>query len=54
VIVTAPPVYALLLPDEAVDAWQFEALLEQASSTASPEVRHGPLSQALRPWRGRA
>ena len=54
ILVSAPPGYALRLPDEAVDAWQFESLLTAARKAArdQPErARHdlgagaGPLAQ---------
>ena len=56
ILVSAPPGYALRLPDEAVDAWRFESLLTAARQAApgQPErARHG-LGQALALWRGPA
>lgn len=51
VIVSAAPGYALDLPRESVDAWQFEALLRQPhdlNSASTPAV----LAEALALWRG--
>ncbi|MFJ8210469.1 BTAD domain-containing putative transcriptional regulator [Streptomyces sp. NPDC096033] len=53
VLVTCPPGYALRLPDEAVDAWHFEALLEQARRAAAARSRE-LLAEALSWWRGPA
>ncbi|MEU6865479.1 BTAD domain-containing putative transcriptional regulator [Streptomyces sp. NPDC046876] len=53
VLVTCPPGYALRLPNEAVDAWHFEALLEQARRAAAPRSRE-LLTEALSWWRGPA
>ncbi|MER7340822.1 BTAD domain-containing putative transcriptional regulator [Streptomyces sp. NPDC000075] len=53
VLVTRPPGYALRLPAEAVDAWHFEALLEQARRAAAPRSRE-LLAEALSWWRGPA
>ncbi|MFE2876437.1 BTAD domain-containing putative transcriptional regulator [Streptomyces roseus] len=53
VLVTCAPGYALRLPDEAVDAWHFEARLEQARRAAAPRSRE-LLAEALSWWRGPA
>ncbi|MFD5422091.1 BTAD domain-containing putative transcriptional regulator, partial [Streptomyces sp. NPDC127069] len=53
VLVTCPPGYALRLPDEAVDAWHFEALLEQARRAGAARSRE-LLAEALSWWRGPA
>ncbi|MFE1788796.1 BTAD domain-containing putative transcriptional regulator, partial [Streptomyces sp. NPDC059525] len=53
VLVTCPPGYALRLPDEAVDAWHFEALLEQARRASAARSRE-LLAEALSWWRGPA
>ncbi|MEU8844069.1 BTAD domain-containing putative transcriptional regulator [Streptomyces roseus] len=53
VLVTRAPGYALRLPDEAVDAWHFEARLEQARRAAAPRSRE-LLAEALSWWRGPA
>ncbi len=56
ILVSAPPGYALRLPDEAVDAWRFESLLTAARKDASgqPERARQELEQALALWRGPA
>ena len=56
ILVSAPPGYALRLPDEAVDAWRFESLLSAARKAARDQparARHD-LDQALALWRGPA
>ena len=49
ILVSAPPGYAVRLPDEAVDAWRFESLLAAARKDASgqPERARQELEQAL-------
>ena len=56
ILVSAPPGYALRLPDEAVDAWRFESLLAAARRDAAgqPERARHDLGQALALWRGPA
>jgi DNA-binding SARP family transcriptional activator len=54
VLVSVPPGYALRLPVEAVDVWEFEALLAQAAADSSDDVRHTLLTRALGLWRGDA
>ncbi|GAA0273158.1 BTAD domain-containing putative transcriptional regulator [Cryptosporangium japonicum] len=54
VLVSAAPGYALALPTDAVDAWRFEALLEQAQATADPSARSELLTRALDCWSGPA
>jgi DNA-binding SARP family transcriptional activator len=54
VIVSAPPGYALHLPKDAVDAWEFEALLTAASTAANDEERHALYTRAFGLWRGDA
>jgi DNA-binding SARP family transcriptional activator len=53
VIVSEGPGYALRLAEEAVDAWRFEALVQQASG-AEPEQARALLEEALGLWRGPA
>ncbi|MFC3502743.1 ATP-binding protein [Micromonospora krabiensis] len=55
-LVTAPPGYAVRLPDGAVDAWRFETLLAQARvARADDPERAGRLLRAgLGLWRGPA
>ncbi|MFH7594828.1 BTAD domain-containing putative transcriptional regulator [Streptomyces racemochromogenes] len=52
-LVTSVPGYALRLPGEAVDAWHFEGLLEQARKVPAPQARE-LLADALACWRGPA
>ena len=56
ILISAPPGYALRLPDEAVDAWRFESLLAAARRDAvgQPERARYDLGQALALWRGPA
>ncbi|WP_067709975.1 AfsR/SARP family transcriptional regulator [Nocardia yamanashiensis] len=54
VLVSAAPGYALRLPREAVDAWRFEELLDEARTLADPRAAHARLSEALALWRGPA
>ena len=56
ILVSAPPGYAMRLPDEAVDAWRFESLLTAARKDApgQPERARQELEQALALWRGPA
>src|SRR3954469_1476705 len=55
-LVSAPPGYAIRLPSDAVDAWQFERLLSEARAALveDPHRAHGLLRAALRLWRGDA
>ncbi|QMU77994.1 AAA family ATPase [Streptacidiphilus sp. PB12-B1b] len=53
VLVSAAPGYAVQLPDEAVDAWRFEAAVRQAR-LAAPPTAHRLLEDALGWWRGPA
>ncbi|MCS0603749.1 AAA family ATPase [Streptomyces sp. LP11] len=53
VLVSAPPGYALRLPEDAVDAWRFEAAVRQAR-TAPPTEARRLLEEALGWWRGAA
>src|SRR5690606_11747598 len=46
-LVSAAPGYALRLPREAVDAWRFEQLLEQARTVAEPGATRALLDDAL-------
>ena len=54
ILVSAPPGYAMRLPDEAVDAWRFESLLAAARKDApgQPERARQRPRQALALWRG--
>ena len=56
ILVSAPPGYALRLPDDAVDAWRFESLLTAARQVApkEPERARHDLGEALALWRGPA
>ncbi|MFG1927611.1 BTAD domain-containing putative transcriptional regulator [Cryptosporangium sp. NPDC048952] len=54
VLISAAPGYALVLPTDAVDAWHFEALLEQAQAAADPATRSALLTRALDCWSGPA
>src|SRR5689334_4484453 len=56
ILVSAPPGYAVRLPDEAVDAWRFESLLAAARKEASGQSERArqQLEQALALWRGPA
>ncbi|WP_328404525.1 ATP-binding protein [Nocardia sp. NBC_00403] len=53
-LVSASPGYALRLPQEAVDAWRFEQLLDQARTLADPRDARARLDEALALWRGPA
>ncbi|MEW2167979.1 BTAD domain-containing putative transcriptional regulator [Streptomyces sp. NPDC007084] len=53
VLVSAPPGYALRLPQEAVDAWRFEQAVRRARTLAPAEARR-LLEEALGWWRGAA
>ncbi|RVW09463.1 transcriptional regulator [Prescottella agglutinans] len=53
-LVSAPPGYALRLPPEAVDAWHFEQLLDEARTLADPHDARVRLDEALALWRGPA
>ncbi|MGY1665577.1 BTAD domain-containing putative transcriptional regulator [Geodermatophilus sp. SYSU D00696] len=46
--------YAVRLPPDAVDAWRFEALVQQAGATEDPVAAVALLDQALALWRGPA
>ncbi|MEU8591187.1 BTAD domain-containing putative transcriptional regulator [Streptomyces sp. NPDC048664] len=52
-LVTAPPGYALRLPEDAVDAWRFESWVRRARHAPSEEARE-LLAEALGCWRGPA
>jgi len=51
VLVSAAPGYALRLPDEAVDAWRFEAVLRRSRSLPPVQAR-AALEEALSWWHG--
>ncbi|WP_343239858.1 BTAD domain-containing putative transcriptional regulator [Streptomyces sp. SID12488] len=53
VLVTAPPGYALRLPEDAVDAWRFEAWVSRARRAPAEEARV-LLAEALGWWQGPA
>ncbi|MGW4897542.1 BTAD domain-containing putative transcriptional regulator [Kitasatospora sp. NPDC004240] len=55
-LVSAPPGYALRLPDGAVDAWRFERLLGEAREAApsQPGTTRRLLGEALALWQGTA
>ncbi|MCB0949625.1 MAG: AAA family ATPase [Mycobacterium sp.] len=52
VLISSPPGYALRLPVQAVDAWQFQALLKEAGAESDPAERAGLLRAALDCWTG--
>ncbi|MEU5988596.1 BTAD domain-containing putative transcriptional regulator [Spirillospora sp. NPDC047418] len=56
VLVTEPPGYALRLPDGAVDAWRFDALIDAAGAllAADPAGARRSADAALAEWRGPA
>jgi DNA-binding SARP family transcriptional activator/tetratricopeptide (TPR) repeat protein len=54
VIVSEGPGYAVRLPRDAVDAWQFEQLLQQAAADTDPARIAAVLDEALALWRGPA
>ncbi|AWZ16355.1 BTAD domain-containing putative transcriptional regulator [Streptomyces sp. ICC1] len=55
-LVSAPPGYALRMPEDAVDAWRFERLLGEARrrATTEPGAARSLLREALALWRGPA
>ncbi|MCM2427196.1 BTAD domain-containing putative transcriptional regulator [Streptomyces sp. RKAG337] len=55
-LVSAPPGYALRLPEHAVDAWRFERLLHDAREllTTRPRAAGRLLDEALSLWQGPA
>ncbi|MFF2428099.1 AAA family ATPase [Streptomyces mirabilis] len=53
VLVSAPPGYALRLPEDAVDAWRFEAVVRRAHTAPRAEARR-LLEEALGWWHGAA
>ncbi|WP_406737690.1 AAA family ATPase [Streptomyces sp. NBC_00853] len=55
-LVSAPPGYALRLPEDAVDAWCFERLLGRAREAlhAEPDTAGALLREALALWQGPA
>ncbi|MFD4876528.1 BTAD domain-containing putative transcriptional regulator [Streptomyces sp. NPDC058420] len=53
VLVSAAPGYAVRLPEDAVDAWRFEAAVRRARSVSPGEARH-LLEGALGWWQGAA
>ncbi|QKG26263.1 BTAD domain-containing putative transcriptional regulator [Actinomadura verrucosospora] len=56
VLVTEPPGYALRLPDGAVDAWRFDALIDEAAALrpGDPGEARRRAEAALAEWRGPA
>ncbi|MFI0354706.1 ATP-binding protein [Actinomadura sp. 9N407] len=57
VLVTAPPGYALRLPDDGVDVWRFETLVDRAAGrleAGDPAGARGCAEDALAEWRGPA
>ncbi|MGI5322137.1 ATP-binding protein [Actinomadura nitritigenes] len=57
VLVTEPPGYALRLPDDAVDAWRFDALIDGAArrlAAGDPAGARRDAEAALAEWRGPA
>ncbi|RKS74839.1 transcriptional regulator [Actinomadura pelletieri DSM 43383] len=56
VLVTEPPGYALRLPDGNVDAWRFDALIDEAADLldADPAQARRRAERALDEWRGPA
>ncbi|MFF2785253.1 BTAD domain-containing putative transcriptional regulator [Streptomyces sp. NPDC058049] len=55
-LVSAPPGYALRLPEDAVDAWRFERLLGRARAAlpGEPDTAGALLREALALWQGPA
>ncbi|MGW2150064.1 BTAD domain-containing putative transcriptional regulator [Nonomuraea bangladeshensis] len=53
-LVSASPGYALRLPPEAVDAWRFEHLLDEARAVTDPGAARSLLAEALGLWQGPA
>jgi DNA-binding SARP family transcriptional activator len=55
-LVSAPPGYAVRLDDDAVDAWRFERLLQQARQlgASDPAAAGALLEEAAGLWRGQA
>jgi DNA-binding SARP family transcriptional activator len=55
-LISAPPGYALRLPDEAVDAWRFDGLVREARAvrTSDPTRARRILGEALDLWQGSA
>ncbi|MEU9396627.1 BTAD domain-containing putative transcriptional regulator [Streptomyces sp. NPDC048324] len=53
ILLTTPPGYALRLPEEAVDAWRFEAWVSRARDAPVEEARR-LLAEALEWWKGPA
>ncbi|WP_234478539.1 BTAD domain-containing putative transcriptional regulator [Streptomyces sp. MBT65] len=51
VLVSAPPGYAVRLPEDAVDAWRFEAVVRRARKAPRAEARR-LLEEALGWWHG--
>ncbi|WP_332839075.1 BTAD domain-containing putative transcriptional regulator [Nocardia bovistercoris] len=51
ILVSEQPGYAVRVPREAVDAWEFDALLA-VDTAADPTTRHRRLTAALAMWRG--
>ncbi|MFI0368271.1 BTAD domain-containing putative transcriptional regulator [Actinomadura sp. 1N219] len=56
ILVTEPPGYALRLPDGNVDAWRFDALIDEAAELldADPQDARRRAERALAEWRGPA
>ena len=54
VLVSRGTGYAMPVPDESVDAWRFEALVDRTASLHDPAARIPPLQEALALWRGPA
>jgi DNA-binding SARP family transcriptional activator len=56
ILVSAPPGYAVRLPAQAVDAWQFERLLGQAQAAPAgdPATARQCLTAGLALWHGSA
>ncbi|HEU5027664.1 MAG TPA: BTAD domain-containing putative transcriptional regulator [Spirillospora sp.] len=57
ILVTEPPGYALRLPDGAVDAWRFDALIDGAArrlAAGDPSGARRDAEAALAEWRGPA
>ncbi|WP_079197338.1 BTAD domain-containing putative transcriptional regulator [Streptomyces sp. CB03911] len=53
-LVSEPPGYALRLPSDAVDAWRFGQLLDDARTEPGPAAALALLDEALALWRGAA
>lgn len=54
ILPSAAPGYAVRLPADAVDAWEFEDSVREAARETDPRIRSAILGHALQLWRGDA